>query len=124
MQAPSNYKFRNSDAAKRLSDAIRLHQSVLGKDEILAGRFLAVRLADGGTDGVAYPNRPAAIEANRNNPSRCFYPQVPLDHWSPQVCDVLLWYVRSAYDNGVREDPAHQLILPTRVEDLLRDVGR
>lgn len=113
-------KMRNADAAKRMADIFRLHQAVLTKEEILAGRFVAIRLSDGGSDGIAYHSRPAAIEAQRNSPSRCAYFQIPLENWGPKTCDTLLWYVRACYDAGNREDPAHALILPTRTEDLNR----
>lgn len=111
-------EMRNWDSAKRFCDTIRLHQSILSKDEILAGRFVAIRLADGGSDGVVYNTRAEAITAQRNSPSRCGYFQIPFETWTPRVCDSLLWYVRACYDAGNREDPAHQLIMPTRVEDV------
>ena len=118
MIAPDKYKYRNLAAALRLRDQVRLHQAVLSKDEILRKRFMAVRLADGGSDGVAYETSADAIRHNTNNPSRCFYPQIPLERWSAETCDVLLWYVTTVYNNGYREDPAHALMLPTRIEDL------
>lgn len=124
MREPSGLTWKTSeDAAKRFADAVRLHQQIIGLGGLITvPRFMAVRIADGGSDGVAYDSRPAAIIHNTNNPSRCFYPQIPPEPWSPMVCDRLLWYARSAYDNGVREDEAHQLILPTRVEDMLADM--
>lgn len=103
-----------------MADSIALHQLALTREEVLAGRFIAVRLADGGSDGIAYETRPAAIEANRNNPSRCAYFQLPLERWGPATCDTLLWYVRGCYDSGFREDPAHQLVIPQGIEDLTR----
>jgi hypothetical protein len=124
MRPPPEYHWRNEDAAKRMADAIELHQRVLTKDELLAGRYIAVRLADGGSDGVAYESRSAAVEHNRNNPSRCGYFRIPFERWGPKTCDVLLWYVRSAYDNGVREDPAHALIIPLSTEDLVGQIER
>ena len=118
MEDPANYQFRTQDAAKRMHDTIRLHQTVLSRGEILAGRFVAIRLADGGSDGVAYTSRAEAIEHQRHNMSRCGYFQIPLERWSEKTCDVLLWYVRAAYDAGHREDPASQLFIPSRLDDL------
>lgn len=115
---PANYQLRNWDAAKRMADSIALHQVALTRDELIAGRYVAVRLADGGSDGVAYDTRTEAIEHQRNSPSRCAYFRVPLERWNAQTCDVLLWYVRGCYDSGFREDPAHQLVIPSRVEAL------
>lgn len=108
---------RSPDAAKRMADTIRLHQAVVGKDELLSGRYVAVRLADGGSDGVLYDTRAEAINGQRNSPSRCAYFQVPLQRWSEATCDTLLWYVRGCYDSGFREDPSHQLVIPQGKEN-------
>lgn len=118
MEAPRTFQFRTEDAARRLADTVALHQTVLSFDEILAGRFMAVRLSDGGSDNTAYETRAEAIEHQRHNASRCFYPRIPLERWSAATCDVLLWYARGVYDAGHREDPAHQLIVPERLEQL------
>lgn len=118
MKPPRNYQLKNGDAARRFFDALNLHRTVLTMDEILAHRFLAVRLSDGGTDNTVYESRAAAIHANRNAPSRIFTFPVPLERLSLQACDALLTYVRGCYDAGTREDPRHQLIIPTRLENL------
>lgn len=118
MEAPDDYAWRTRDAAQRMADTLALHQTALGFDEILAGRYVAVRLSDGGSDGVAYDSRAAAIVHQKHNASRCAYFRVPLERMSVQACDVLLMYVRAAYDHGYRTDPAHDLVIPTRVEDL------
>lgn len=118
MEAPRGYQYRTEDAARRLAHTVALHQTTLSMDEILAGRYMAVRLADGGSDNTAYESRAAAIEHNRNNASRCIYLRIPAERWSPQTCDTLLWYGRKVYDAGHREDPAHQLVIPERLEQL------
>jgi hypothetical protein len=102
-----------------MADTVALHQAVLSRDELLAGRYIAVRLSDGGSDGAVYDTRADAIAHQVNSPSRCAYFRVPFDRWSAATCDVLLWYVRCAYDNGVREDPAHALIIPQGREELV-----
>lgn len=112
--------FRNYDAAMRLYDGIRLHQTVLSKDEIIAKRYMAVRIADGGSDNTAYESHADAVDSARNQPFECFYPQIPLDGIDPIGCDVMIWYAKAVYAAGHRSDPARQLILPTRVEDLNR----
>lgn len=109
---------RNKDDAKRFHDALMLHRSILSTDELLAKRFIAVRLSDGGTDNTVYDSRAAAIEANRNTPSRIFTFMIPLERLSVEACDSLLWYMRRCYDAGTREDPRHQIIVPTRLENL------
>lgn len=118
MQPPPNHQLQNGDAAKRFHDAIMLHRTVLTTDEILAKRFIAVRLADGGTDNTVYTSRAAAIHANRNQPSRIFAFPIPLERLSVAACDSLLTYVRRCYDAGTREDERHQIIVPTRVENM------
>jgi len=115
---PKNYQFRNLDAAKRMRDTLALHQVALSKDELIAGRYVAIRLSDGGSDGVAYESRAAAVEHQKHNMSRCGYFRIPLERLNEHVCDSLLNYVRGVYDAGHREDPAHSLILPTQVEHL------
>lgn len=112
--------WRDREAAKRLYGTFALHRVALTTDEIFAGRWLAIRLGDGGSDNTAYDSHGAAVASARNAPSRCFYPRVTLDSISERECDFMLWYVRRVYDNGYRADPAHELMMPTRVEDLNR----
>lgn len=123
MQEPPNYSYRNKDAAKRMSDIVRLHQSMMSKDEILAVRFIGIRLSDGGSNGMVYETHADAVNDHRNEPSRCVYFPIPLETWTPKICDVLLWWVTNAYNNGYREDPAHALILPNSVGGMMRGYG-
>lgn len=118
MEAPPGHPMRNLDAAKRMRDWIALHQAALGRDEILRHRFVAIRLSDGGSDGQVYDSRTAAMD-HQLNPEWCGYFQIPLERWSEQVCDVLLYYVRRRYDAGDRPEGKHHLIIPNRLEDLL-----
>ena len=114
---PRRHQFRDREAAHRMADVIALHQTVLGRDVILAKRFVAIRLSDGGSDGVAYETRDDAMR-HQLHETQCGYFQIPLERWGAPTCDALLWYVRTRYDAGYRAAPAHHLILPTRVEDL------
>jgi hypothetical protein len=118
MDVPAGYRWRTRDAALRMADLIALHQTALSFDELLAGRYVAIQLADGRSDGVAYDTREQAIAHQRHNGSRCIYLRIPMERLNPQTCDTILWYGRSVYDAGHREDPAHQLIIPTRTERL------
>lgn len=101
-----------------MRDIIALHQMVLTRDEILAKRFVAIRLSDGGSDGVVYETREDAIK-HQLHETLCGYIQIPLERWSEQTCDLLLWYVRKRYDAGYRAAPDRQLIIPQRIEDFL-----
>ena len=49
----------HSDAARRASDAVNLHYSVLGFDAV--GKWVAVRLSDGRSDGVLYDSKREAV---------------------------------------------------------------
>jgi len=102
-----------------MSDALALHQTVLSTDELLAGRYAAFRLSDGGSDGVAYESRADAVRHQLHD-TQCAVIRIPLERLSPAVCDTLLWYVRGVYDAGWRpdrNDPERSLIIPNRVED-------
>jgi hypothetical protein len=119
---PPAYRYRTDEsAAKRFCDTIALHQTVLSKTEILAHRFICVQLADGVSFGP-YDTREAAWLDNHNRPSRLFVFPIPLERFTPQACDLLLWYVRKCYDNGWREDGRHALWIPDRQEDLRRQL--
>jgi hypothetical protein len=119
MAPPREYQWRTSrEAACRMRDIVATHQMVLSKDEILAKRFIAIRLSDGGTDGAVYDSREDAIR-HQLHETLCAYVQVPLERWNAETCDALLWYVRSRYDAGYRAAPDRQLMLPTRMEGLL-----
>lgn len=107
-----------------MADTVRLHQQALTMDEILAGRWMAIRLADGGSDMTAYDTLAAAVKSAELSPSRCFYPRVLPEPMGPDVCGFMVWYARTCYDNGWREDPSRQLIIPTRIEDLHTRIAR
>lgn len=104
--------------AQRMADVIALHQVALSNTEILIGRHVAIRLADGSSDGVAYDTYDECVRHQRSELTRMAYFKVPLERWSPETCDTLLWYVRKCYDSGFRADPTHQLIIPQNMEDL------
>lgn len=118
-EPPTGQAWRTGEVeARRFAELVALHQLALSTDELIAGRYIAVRLADGGSDGVAYDTRAQAIEHQRNSPSRCAYFRIPLERVTARTCDVLLWYVRKCYDSGAREDPAHALIIPNTIEHM------
>ncbi len=118
VQPPRAYRWKTSyEAAKRMADTIALHQMVLSRDELIAKRFVAIRLSDGGSDGVVYETRQDAIR-HQLHETLCGYFQIPLERWSEETCDSLLWYVRTRYDAGYRAAPDRQLIIPRRIEEL------
>lgn len=111
---------REPESAKRFRDVVAVHRVVLSVEEIMAKRFVAIRLADGSSDGVLYDTRDDAVR-HQVIPDRCMYLPIPLERWSENVCDTLLWYGRRAYDAGYRPTGAHEgaaLIIPHRMEDM------
>jgi hypothetical protein len=104
-----------SDEAKRFSEQVNLHL-ICGN----AYRWVAIRLSDGGSDGVLYDSGADAIR-HQLHETQCGYLPIPPDGITPRTADTLLRYWRQAYDNGWRPSrlrPEVQLILPTKEEDL------
>ena len=60
----------SEDDAKRFHSWVRVHQLVLTFDEIAAGRYIAVQLWDGDTDGVVYDTRQAALDHQTGDQTR------------------------------------------------------
>lgn len=103
-----------SDSAKRCSDVIRLHIAAG-----MAGKYAAIRLSDGGSDGVAYDNRRDAIN-HQLHEQQCAYIKIPPDNMPPEHAERFLAIQREIYDNGFRlADPdGPELIMPMNMEDL------
>ena len=113
-----------SDAARRCSDTIRLH--IVAK---MAGRWAAIRLSDGGSDGVAYDTRADAIR-HQLHETQCAYVKIPPDDMPPEHAERFLAFHRKAYDAGFRltdPDDRREVIMPYTLErfrDLMRGRAR
>lgn len=94
--ADSHTRNRYSDAARRCSDAIRLH-IVAGN----AGKWAAIRLSDGGSDEVAYDTRADAVR-HQLHEQQCAYVAIPVDDMSPAAAERYLAMHRELYDAGFR----------------------
>lgn len=109
--------FGFSDAAKRMADQVSLHIAALGNDAFF--RWVAIRLADGGSDGTLYDTRADAVR-HQSDERLCTYVMVPPTGMTPREADAVLRFTRFAYDNGYRitspEDP--EPIMPLRNEAL------
>jgi hypothetical protein len=106
-----------SDAAKRCSDIVQ--QAVTDGH---AGMWIAIRLSDGGTDGVIYASRQAAI-AYQLHETLCAYIRIPPDGMPPEHAERYLAFHRMAYDKGFRltdPDDRRELIVPHTMEDFRR----
>jgi hypothetical protein len=113
--------FGFSDSAKRMADAVNFHLLVEGF--AATGRWVAIRLSDGGSDGTLYDRRCDAVR-HQLDERLCTYVQVPGNTMTPREADAVLRFSRFAYDSGYRitspEDP--EPIMPVRHEELSRIV--
>lgn len=97
--------FGFSDAARRMSDAVNLHVQALGVQA--SGRWVAIRLSDGGSDGVLYDYRRDAI-LHQLHEKLCCYVRIPPfgQMMSTREAESYLTLHRSMYDAGYRlQDP-------------------
>lgn len=97
-----------SDAAKRASDIITTH--ILANN---AGKWAAIKLHDGDSDGTAYDTRGHAIR-HQLHPQYCMYIKIPLDGMPPEHAERLLAFHRKLYDQGFfltdPEDKRHAVV--------------
>jgi hypothetical protein len=109
-----------SDAARRCSDIVNTH---LVANRANAGKWVAIRLSDGGSDGVLYDTRPDAIR-HQLHETQCAYVCIPPTGMPPKDAEAFLAFNRKLYDAGFRMpdpvQPNREIIMPTRIEDLRR----
>ena len=102
-----------TDAAKRISDAIRLAVTFHVWEEIRDG-WMAFSLADGTTDHTVYPSKQDAINHMIDEFRYCYVHLRACPTGMPEK-DAQLWLElhREAYDAGLRlTDPKQMLIFP------------
>lgn len=89
----------HSDAARRASDAVNLHYAAIGTDAI--GKWVAIRLADGSSDGVLYDRKRDAV---RHQPDEKLAAYVRIRPGGMNVCaaESFMKMSRMAYDAGFR----------------------
>lgn len=101
--------FGISDAARRCSDIVNLH--VANGDW---NRWIAIRLSDGGTDGLTYDTRADAVRWQLHE-TLCAYLLIPPTGISPRHADSYLETHRKIYDGGMRViDPDREIVMPHR----------
>lgn len=100
-------------AAHRASDIVTL-AAITGS----AGRWVAIRLSDGGWDGTLYDHRSEAVR-HQFHEQLCCYAQVPPGGMTPMEADAFLSYHRALYDAGFRlPDPEFQPpLMPLSAKD-------
>lgn len=108
-----------TDRSRHACDAVNLHFAAAGKDAI--GRWIAIRLSDGKTDGVLYDTRADAIR-HQFHELWCAYHAILPTGANPGDMEKFLLYTEALYSRGMRpaqnRDPAPALIMPSRREDL------
>lgn len=99
-----------SDDGRRAADAINVHR-VAGA----VGRFVAIRLSDGGSDGQAYDTKADAVR-HQLHERQCAYVCVPPAPATAAEMTRYLQLHREAYDAGYRfSDPdGPDVMMPTR----------
>jgi len=96
----------HSDAAKRASSAVNIHLAGAGFDAIR--KWVAVRLADGGSDLVLYDTKRDAVR-HQLHEQQCAYVSIPPGGMSPCEAESFIAMHRKMYDAGMRlTDPDHQ----------------
>lgn len=104
------------DAAKKASEVVTLH--LLADREHAINSWVAVRMSDGGSDGVLYPFKAVAVRQQLHE-YQCAYVKIPADGMPPREAEVFLRFNRQLYDAGMRmADPDKDLevIMPSRLE--------
>jgi len=95
--------------------------------------FLAIKLADGSTDGVLYESKQAAVKHCKGNEQwYAFFSfrTAPGGFASPKEAAIFLAYHRMVYDQGGRlpdPDDRHggpDMIMPTTREQVMEQLGR
>ena len=106
------------DAARRMASAVTLAAMNGG-----AGRWLAVRLQDGGSDHVLYDRRSDAM-SHQLSPEYATYVLVPPDGMTTGQADRVLGFWRDCYGAGFRAvDPRDDIpSMPLTRPDGLRQI--
>jgi hypothetical protein len=100
-----------SDAAKRCSDHCNAVAIIENEAKNYNERWVAIRLVDGGSDGVTYDSRAAAVK-HQSDEFLCAYILVPPTGMAPREAEIFMAYHRKLYDAGFRlPDPA-SVIMP------------
>lgn len=89
----------------------------------LIGQWLAIRLSDGGYDGVAYEHRADAVR-HQLHETQCAYVRIPPGGMTPREAEAFLGYHRALYDAGFRlPDPEFALpLMPLTRKDQKRQI--
>jgi len=104
------------DLGRRASENVNLH--VLGGN---VGKWVALRLSDGSSDGIPYDTRSDAIH-HQLHEQLCCYVRVPQEGMPPEHARRFIELNRALYAAGYRladPDMPGEPIYPERLEDIL-----
>lgn len=102
-----------TEAAKRAYDVIALHYTAIG--EQCVGKWVALNLSTGGSDGDLYDNREQAI---RHNPDYHCYICIP-PTFSPKEIETFLRFSRALFTAGMRvPDMTREHVMPLNMEHI------
>lgn len=105
-----------SYAAQHCAEAVNKHISDLGDGAY--GKWVAVRLEDGRSDGTLYDTKPDAYRHQRDE-TRCAYIEIQPGGMTLREAESYLMFTRQLYANGYRMiDPENQ---PTPMPDARRE---
>ena len=88
-----------SDEARRASDIVNLH--LLADPNGNRGRWVAIRLSDGGSDGTVYDCKCDAMRYQLHE-TQCVYVQILPDGLSAKNAQILIKMHREMYDKGLK----------------------
>lgn len=101
-----------SDAARRCADAVNVH--LLGGGQDVVGKWVAVRLSDGGSDGKLYDTKKDAVRFQLHE-TLCAYVCITPGGMPVKEAESYLRTNRKLYDAGMRlSDPDKNVQLPFR----------
>lgn len=93
------------DKGKRCSDLVR--QKLEDDSESAVGSWMAIRLSDGGSDGVLYPLKEIAVEFQIHE-TQCAYLLIPLGGIPKDEATSFLYHTAQLYENrSMRERLIH-----------------
>lgn len=109
--------------ARRACEQVNIHLLAQGTEA--HGRYVAIRLSDGGSDGTLYDTRNDAIR-HQLHENLCAYYRVTIGGASPKAMWVFMVYMRQLYDNGVRfsQEAPRVPLLSERLAIISPRIGR
>lgn len=100
-QESPNSRREWEDKGRRCSDLIRQH--LLNDPETARQSWVAIRLSDGGSDGVLYPTKQTAVVFQIHE-TQCAYLRVLPNGISPREATSFLYHTAQLYENAAMRE--------------------